>query len=105
MKLPFISLLALLGTAFAEQVTILGINDMHANIDGMPQLATCVKQERPTDPGLLLLAAGDNRTGNPYVDNGNRPGIPMVTLMNHIGFNLSTFGNHEFDSGPAALRD
>ena len=104
-KSHFLSLLALLGTAFAEQVTILGINDMHANIDGMPQLATCVKQERLADPGLLLLAAGDNRTGNPYVDNGNRPGIPMVTLMNHIGFDLSTFGNHEFDSGPAALRD
>lgn len=99
------SLLALLGSAFGEQVTILGINDMHANIDGMPQLATCVQQERLNDPGLLLLAAGDSRTGNPYVDNGNRPGIPMITLMNHVGFDLSTFGNHEFDSGPAALRD
>lgn len=106
MKKPhFLSFLALLGTAFAEQVTILGINDMHANIDGMPQLATCVKQERQNDPGLLLMAAGDNRTGNPYVDNGNRPGVPMVTLMNHIGFDLSTFGNHEFDAGAAALRD
>ena len=41
-KMHFLSLLALLGTAFAEQVTILGVNDMHANIDGMPQLATCV---------------------------------------------------------------
>ena len=104
-KSHFLSLLALLGTAFAEQVTILGVNDMHANIDGMPQLATCVKQERLNDPGLLLMAAGDSRTGNPYVDNGNRPGIPMVTLMNHLGFDLSTFGNHEFDSGAAALRD
>ncbi len=104
-KTRFLSLLAMFGTAFAEQVTVLGINDMHANIDGMPQLSTCVKQERLNDPGLLLMAAGDNRTGNPYVDNGNRPGIPMVTLMNHIGFDLSTFGNHEFDSGAAALRD
>ena len=104
-KTRFLSLLAMFGTAFAEQVTVLGINDMHANIDGMPQLATCVKQERLNAPGLLLMAAGDNRTGNPYVDNGNRPGIPMVTLMNHIGFDLSTFGNHEFDSGAAALRD
>ena len=104
-KSIFLSLLSLLGSAFAEQITILGINDMHANIDGMPQLATCVKQERLNDPGLLLVAAGDSRTGNPYVDNGNRPGIPMITLMNHVGFDLSTFGNHEFDSGTAALRD
>ncbi|MBO5684895.1 MAG: bifunctional metallophosphatase/5'-nucleotidase [Akkermansia sp.] len=104
-KSVFLSLLIMLGSAFAEQVTILGVNDMHANIDGMPQLATCVKQERLNNPGLLLMAAGDSRTGNPYVDNGNRPGIPMVTLMNHVGFDLSTFGNHEFDSGTAALRD
>lgn len=104
-KSLFLSFLALLGTVFAEQVTILGINDMHANIDGMPQLASFVKQERLSDPGLLLMAAGDNRTGNPYVDNGNRPGIPIITLMNHVGFDLSTFGNHEFDSGTAALRD
>lgn len=104
-KSSFLAFIAMLGTALAEQVTVLGINDMHANIDGMPQLATCVKQERLNDPGLLLMAAGDNRTGNPYVDNGNRPGIPMVTLMNHIGFDLSTFGNHEFDAGTAALRD
>ena len=104
-KTSFFSLLAMLGTAFAEQVTILGVNDMHANIDGMPQLATFVKQERQNTPGLLLMAAGDSRTGNPYVDNGNRPGVPMVTLMNHVGFDLSTFGNHEFDSGAAALRD
>ncbi|MBQ4635073.1 MAG: bifunctional metallophosphatase/5'-nucleotidase [Akkermansia sp.] len=100
--LPFISLIC---TAFGEQINILGVNDMHANIDGMPQLATFVKQERLNDPGLLLMAAGDNRTGNPYVDNGNRPGVPMVTLMNHVGFDLSTFGNHEFDAGVAALRD
>jgi 5'-nucleotidase len=104
-KTSFFSILALLSTAFAEQVTILGVNDMHANIDGMPQLATFVKQERQSNPDLLLMAAGDSRTGNPYVDNGNRPGIPMVTLMNHVGFDLSTFGNHEFDSGTAALRD
>ena len=105
MKKTVFTLLSLLGTALAEQVTVLGVNDMHANIDGMPQLATFVKQERQNAPGLLLMAAGDSRTGNPYVDNGNRPGIPIVTLMNHVGFDLSTFGNHEFDSGAAALRD
>lgn len=105
MKKTIFTLLSLLTSAFAEQVTILGVNDMHANIDGMPQLATFVKNERAQAPGLLLMAAGDSRTGNPYVDNGNRPGIPIITLMNHVGFDLSTFGNHEFDSGSAALRD
>ena len=104
MKKTFLlSLIGLLGSAFAEQVTILGINDMHANIDAMPRLKTCVQQERAKAPQLLLFSAGDNRTGSPYVDCGDHPGASMIELMNHIGFDLSTLGNHEFDGGPAAL--
>ena len=99
----FLPLLSLLGTAFAAQITILGINDMHANIDSVPRLATCVQQERAKAPQLLLFSAGDNRTGSPYVDCGDHPGASMIELMNHIGFDLSALGNHEFDGGPAAL--
>ena len=102
-KTIFFPLLSLLGSAFAEQVTILGINDMHANVDNLPQLATCVQQERANAPQLLLLSAGDNRTGNPYVDCGDHPGASMIQLMNHIGFDLSALGNHEFDAGAAAM--
>lgn len=105
MKAPFISLLAALGSAIAAQVNILGINDMHANIDDLPRLATFLKAERSADPDVLLLSAGDNRTGNPYVDNGDEPGVPMIKLMNRLGFDLSTLGNHEFDSGLIGLRD
>ena len=102
-KSILLSLAGLLGCAFGEQVTILGINDMHANIDSAPQLTTCVQQERAKAPQLLLFSAGDNRTGSPYVDCGDHPGASMIELMNHIGFDLSTLGNHEFDGGPAAL--
>ena len=102
-KSVLLSLVGLLGSAFAEQVTVLGINDMHANIDGVPRLTTCVRQERAKAPQLLLLSAGDNRTGSPYVDCGDHPGASMIELMNHIGFDLSALGNHEFDGGPAAL--
>lgn len=104
MKNCFLCFFALLGTAFGAQVSVLGINDMHADIDYMPQLATFLKNERAVNPGVLLLAAGDNRTGNPYVDTGDVPGLPMVQLMNRLSFDLSTLGNHEFDSGADALR-
>ncbi len=102
-KSILLSLVGLLSSAFAEQVTVLGINDMHANIDSVPRLTTCVQQERAKAPQLLLLSAGDNRTGSPYVDCGDHPGASMIMLMNHIGFDLSALGNHEFDGGPAAL--
>lgn len=58
MKAPFISLLAALGSAIAAQVNILGINDMHANIDDLPRLATFLKTERSADPDVLLYMEG-----------------------------------------------
>lgn len=91
--------------AAAGEITVLGINDMHAALDNMPRLATLVKQERARDPQALLLSAGDNRTGNPYSDMAPRSGWPVVALMNYMGFNLSALGNHSFDNGMDALRD
>ena len=105
MKLPFLSLLAALSSAFAAQVSVLGLNDMHANIDALPRLATFLRAEREARPGVLLMSAGDNRTGNPYVDNVPESGMPMIELMNKLGFDISTLGNHEFDAGPDQLRD
>ena len=90
--------------SLAEQVTVLGINDMHAALDNMPRLATAVKQERAKAPDALLLSAGDNRTGNPFCDMAPHPGWPMVALMNRIGFNLSCLGNHSFDTGMDDMR-
>lgn len=105
-RFSLVTALALLtSTLSAEQITVLGINDMHANILAMPRLDTLVQQERKADPELLLMAAGDNRTGDPYCDSHARPGWPMVALMNKVGFNLSTLGNHEFDGTVDSLRD
>ncbi|MBQ4613484.1 MAG: bifunctional metallophosphatase/5'-nucleotidase [Akkermansia sp.] len=105
MKAPSLfALMAFLGNAIGAQVTILGINDMHADVDNLPQLANYLKTERAQNPDILLLSAGDNRTGSPYVDIGDHPGAPMIQLMNKLGFNLSTLGNHEFDAGEEALR-
>lgn len=99
------ALLCLAYPAGAEEITVLGINDMHAALDNMPKLATLVKQERARDPQALLLAAGDNRTGNPFSDMNPRSGWPMVAIMNRIGFNLSALGNHSFDTGVDDMRD
>lgn len=105
-KTAVIAALALMLTAAdAEQITILGINDMHANMRDMPKLDTFVKEQRKLDPQLLLLSAGDNRTGDPYCDSHPRSGWPMTVLMNKVGFDLSTLGNHEFDGTPDSLRD
>jgi len=86
-------------TAFGEkrEIHILGTNDMHATIDVFPQLAALVDSLRAEDPSLLIFSAGDNRTGNPLNDKYEISSYPMVMLMNMVGFNGSTLGNHEFD--------
>lgn len=103
MKKLFLSLVTLVlvsvcGTAHGETVRILSTNDMHSAIEKMPQLAAIVDSIRAIDPFLLVLSAGDNRTGNPYNDLYQPVSYPMVTFMNLIGFDASGLGNHEYDS-------
>ena len=88
-----------------QKVCIASINDMHANIDNFPQLAALLDSLRSVHPDLLVFSAGDNRSGNPINDRYAEPAKPMVELMNAVGFDLSCFGNHEWDSGPEALRN
>ena len=88
-----------------QKVFIVSTNDMHANIDNFPQLAALIDSLRSVHPDLLLFSAGDNRSGNPINDRYAEPAKPMYELMNKVGFNLSTFGNHEWDGDVTGLRD
>lgn len=91
--------LVLVSTARAQrnEIHILSTNDMHSSMDYFPQLAALADSLRDIDPGLLVLSAGDNRTGNPLNDLFEIPAYPMVALMNQVGFAASALGNHEFD--------
>ena len=91
--------------SFAErkEIHILSANDMHANIGVFPQLAAIADSLRTLYPQLLVFSAGDNRTGEPLNDLYEPAAYPMVALMNQVGFNATTLGNHEFDSHPDGL--
>ena len=88
-----------------QKIYIVSTNDMHANIDNFPQMAALMDSLRAVHPDLLLFSAGDNRSGNPINDRYAEPAKPMYELMNAVGFDLSCFGNHEWDGGPIALRN
>ena len=93
-------------TAQREQkVYFVTTNDMHANIDNFPKMAALIDSLRSVHPDLILMGAGDNRSGNPINDRYAEPSKPMYELMNAVGFDLSCFGNHEWDGGPFALRN
>ena len=91
-------LLATITYAEKREIHILAVNDMHAQLDVFPKLAALADSLRTADPSLLIFSAGDNRTGNPINDKYILPGYPMVSLMNQMGFNGSTLGNHDFDA-------
>ncbi len=103
-----LALFLFVATAFAErkQVHIMGINDMHAAIEYFPKLVSIADSLRALYPDLIVVSAGDNRTGNPISDEYSQPSLPMVELMNKAGFHFTTLGNHEFDGqGVQGLRN
>ena len=84
-------------------LVLLSTNDMHAKIQNFPRLASAVEACRDTARLVVLVDAGDRWTGNAYVDMAPTPGMPMIALMNELGYDVATLGNHEFDHGQAFL--
>lgn len=93
-----------------EKLTVMHTNDMHCHIDPFPDshaefpgkgglinLAGIVAQNRAENPNLLMLDAGDLFQGTPYFNYFK--GDLMVKLMNLVGYDAGTLGNHEFDNG------
>lgn len=85
-------------------VAVVSVNDMHSAIDMMPQFAAMLDSLRGVYPDLLLFSAGDNRTGNPINDQYDPVNYPMISMMNKLGFDLTTVGNHDWDGGVEALQ-
>lgn len=84
---------------------IISTSDIHGNLDKFPKLATLVKKYRSKFPHVLLMDSGDYFMGNPFVDDWEKPGLPITILMNKLGYDAATIGNHDMDYGQTALRD
>ena len=91
-------------TKDATEVNILTVNDMHSNINLFPKFAAMVDSLKAIYPNLLVFSAGDNRTGNPVNDQYHPTNYPMIALMNAIGFDVCTVGNHEWDGNINGLQ-
>ena len=80
------------------------VDERHARQNSaFPRLAAAVEACRDTAQLVVLVDAGDRWTGNAYVDRAATPGMPMIALMNGLGYDVATLGNHEFDHGQAFL--
>ncbi|MFN8564382.1 MAG: metallophosphoesterase, partial [Anaerolineae bacterium] len=104
--------LLLTGAALAQDdtfsLTILHTNDTHSHHEpnnngdgGAARQAAVVKQIRSEVDNVLLLDGGDRFTGTLF--HQQYRGQDSVQIMNAIGYDGMTLGNHEFDDGDQIL--
>ncbi len=81
-------------------VAVLFTNDVHCHYDrdiGYDGLMLYKKELEQRYAGVLLVDAGDAIQGAPLgaISGGEEP----ICLMNAVGYDVATLGNHEFDFG------
>jgi len=119
-----VSILTIFGCAVKHEgtITILHTNDMHSQyvpvpatwvqkdpkplIGGMVALDYFIQQQRKSYANSLLLDGGDIMTGTPLslIQVDGALGGGFVKMMNLIGYDAMTIGNHEFDAGQENLK-
>ena len=96
-------------------VTILHFNDVYeitpvqaGHVGGLARLATVRARLKARHPGLLTVLAGDylspSALGTAKVNGERLAGRQMVAVLNVVGLDWATLGNHEFDVGEAVFR-
>ena len=97
-----LGLLLATATASAEttNLRIILLNDVDRK-DAFPGIAAAVAEARAGADNSLLLHAGD--VISPSVLSSLDKGAHIIDLMNHLGIDAFTPGNHEFDFGPDVL--
>ena len=76
---------------------------------GLARVATVLRQLKASSPQPLLVTLGGDylspsALGTAVVDGRRLEGRQMVDVLNAVGVDWATFGNHEFDVSEAAFR-
>ena len=89
-----------------ETIVILHTNDVHCALDnriGYDGLYLYKQEMQQKYENVLLVDAGDAIQGGIYGSLSN--GKIIINLMNDVGYDCATIGNHEFDYGFEVLDD
>ena len=106
------SLSLLVSTAWAEdpvtqdlagKTVILHTNDVHGAIQDYAKVAALKADYEARGAIVYLVDAGDFSQGSVYVSLNK--GADAVTMLNAVGYDYVTLGNHEFDYGAQQLAD
>lgn len=88
----------------AVTFTILHTNDMHSRVMegkyagmGVAKIKTLVDEYEAANPGVLFMDAGDAVHGQTF--STLEEGASMIEVMNEMGYDVMTAGNHDFNYG------
>ena len=87
----------------AGKTVILHTNDVHGAVEGYAYIAQLKADYEAKGAEVILVDAGDYSQGTTYVSVSQ--GADAVTMMNTVGYDVVTLGNHEFDYGYAQLKE
>lgn len=103
------------GAASQDDVTILFTSDLHSHLlpstnedgegeyGGYARLMTLIKEQKALDPNAILVDGGDFSMGSLFQTAYPTSAIEL-RMMGAMGFDVTTFGNHEYDYLQSGLK-
>ncbi len=96
------------------KIQLLGVNDLHGQLDTVTKVgsslagqieytAAALKEEKAKNPNTFIVHAGDMIGGSPLIS-ALFQDEPTIEVLEEIGFDAGTLGNHEFDEGIDELK-
>ncbi len=86
-----------------NDIVILYDNDVHCSVDGYAEMAAMKAEKLARTPYVALVSSGD------FVQGGSlgaaSKGGYIIDIMNAVGYDYVTLGNHEFDYAIPRLRE
>lgn len=97
----------------AQDITVLFTHDLHSHFlpgvdkdgneyGGYARLATAINEQKQKHPNALLVDGGDFSMGSLF-QTAFATSATELRLMGAMGYDVTTFGNHEFDYLPKGL--
>ena len=95
-------------------IQLLSMNDLHGQLDTVTTVddkaagkieytAAALKEREAENPNTFIVHSGDMIGGSPLIS-ASFQDEPTVEVMEAIGFDAGTLGNHEFDEGIDELK-
>lgn len=85
-------------------ITIVHTNDTHSRVEagiGFAKVAAKVKELKAANPNTLVVDAGDTLHGQTFATISK--GESIIKVMNAVGYDVMTPGNHDFNYGQDRL--